>query len=651
MAVELDDVILNQIDNKLLKPIYRLYINDVEVSEYLIDFTLSFSKEFGSSSASFTLLNNDGLFGDGSTNGVFVGDLVVFKQSFYGSSLEFSTFYGFVESRAISKNATSRTIELTCLDFLAQLKNWDIDLKLEAEKYEVKNEYLTPNFLNSPNDMFAQVFNFANTNIAQSPPPILTVRLKPEAVLINEEEDQKYNGFEVYFEQGQVKLGNPFNARDNYDVVAKSYFHYPIGYYIEDAVKLICTQKNAFNKYLFNRNNVQEVIDYHLTSTFNLEENKSSDYLTCNNSSSNITIRHRLIRDYYSYGNEISGYDPREIQLDSVEGLPESGTGNINGDIFTWDGIGSGNRLLNIPLTGSYSLSNHKINDVFKYTDVYLAGQVWYFKYTNLITDIDTLNLDIPEGAVVSYLDKRYGRILLDKPISLFSTVKYNGDYSFYTTQASGIEINYLSLTSREKNNALEGIEALKKYVAPNYSIFQDGKGKIWSKYLTQSSIVDYEAKLVNQVQYLEDQDLYTHTIFYGKNKAPNNILYDENVNLTTLGTSYKGEAVQTELIYDATYSGSDRQDVDAIKEQFLLENASSYVIFNELYSKSIGSNYSGWHKYITAISSSGRILADNYIPILYINGVPVDNKDHPQYLKAVTVFETSKSTTSGGGK
>jgi hypothetical protein len=59
-----------------------------------------------------------------------------------------------------------------------------------------------------------------------------------------------------------------------------------------------------------------------------------------------------------------------------------------------------------------------------------------------------------------------------------------------------------------------------------------------------------------------------------------------------------------------------------------------------------------GWHKFKTYLGSAGRVVSDQYIPIIYINGIQVDNKVHPQTRQQVSIIKTVTSkTSSGGGK
>jgi len=166
---------------------------------------------------------------------------------------------------------------------------------------------------------------------------------------------------------------------------------------------------------------------------------------------------------------------------------------------------------------------------------------------------------------------------------------------------------------SRQKDNALSAVEEVLKYCAPNYLVRTQGDSKIWCGYVTQKSVADYTLELIQSLKYIEDTDLYTHTIFYGKNKNPQNLLYDPSISFITTGDSYKAEAVQTELIYDTSEAG--------------------------------------WHKFKTYIGDAGRILTTTYLPILYINGVQIDDKEHQQIRQPVTIIKTVTTKVSGGGK
>jgi len=57
-----------------------------------------------------------------------------------------------------------------------------------------------------------------------------------------------------------------------------------------------------------------------------------------------------------------------------------------------------------------------------------------------------------------------------------------------------------------------------------------------------------------------------------------------------------------------------------------------------------------GWHKFITHIGDAGSIITKEYLPIIYLNGVQVDNKTHQMTRQAVSIIKSTTTTTSGGG-
>lgn len=226
-----------------------------------------------------------------------------------------------------------------------------------------------------------------------------------------------------------------------------------------------------------------------------------------------------------------------------------------------------------------------------------------------------------------------------------------NIDYTFKSLQATGVELNYISYKSKEVENAYEAISKLKESLAPNYNIRTVGDNKIWASYISQRSVPDYTLNLVTRMEHAEDADLYTHTVFYGNNKNPTNILYDPNTTFITSAGSYKAEATQSEFIYAGTVEGTGSTSTvvyptitgngfsDFIK-QFLFDNGT--IKYQQL--------PNGCHLFKTFISDAGKMVSENYTPIVYINGVPVDNKLHQEILQPVTI-KTTQTTTTGGGK
>jgi hypothetical protein len=597
MAHELTQTIQTQIDNKRLKINFTFTLDSVDQSDYLIDWTLSYDKAFGASSAVFILNNAGGIFGDDGDMRVEVGDIVEFSEQYEGDATEFKRFYGIVEQRSIIKTAQERKIVLNCLDYIATLQKTDIDLDVEGTKVEVTEETLTPEYLPSPNDSLAQVFDFANNAIAQDPAPLLTIRPKSGTTLVTE--DPQYDGFDVYYANGQVVLGTPLNASDNYDLVATSYHFYTQGAHIEDILEDILTQVDGFGKYMFGETSAQDVIDNHLTDTFDNVEGTTTDTLTPNYTDSEITIKHQL-------SQAVIAGDTR-IELGSAEGLPSSGTASINGDTFTWSSIESGSALTGIPASGSYSLGSHPINSYVAYTNTYDMGQVWYLTYSNIQSTLTDGNFDGLSGSSIEYKDYRNGRIILDAAISTGTTVTHNADYTFKTLQATGVTLNRIRFNSREVATRFDAINKLRDYLAPNYIIRTIGDDKIWASYLTQKTTADYTLSLTQSLNYLEDEDLYTRVKFFGKNKNPSNVLLNENVQFVSAGVDYKSTAVQTELTYEE-------------------DDGNFYV-----YKSGLG---------------GGRIDVNIIKPIVYINNVPIDDHSHQITMMPIVITVTQKTKT-----
>lgn len=600
MSKPLTTAISNQINTKSVKPVFKLYINSVEFTNYLQSWTTSFDTQFGSASANFILLNDQAVFSEGGIYQVNIGDTVELVESYAGDTTSFKKFYGIVNQRSIVKSKPERTITLNCLDYIAVLKNWDIDVILEGTKVQITDETLTPQFLTSPNEAFAQIFNFANAGLAQNPLPIIKIK---DNTHMNE--DIQNSGFDVLYDVGQLKLGSPLSALTNYSIIAQSYSFYTKGLYIEDVLQTLLTTVNGYGRYLFDETSAQAVIDNHLKTTYQDEEGESQfDVLTPNTSEDTITIEATLTQACIATDTV--------VYLSSIDGLPAAGTGTINGDTIVWTGINATNKTL----TGVTSLLAHPISSYFKYTKTYPIGQVWYLKYSNLYSTLVQANFTLPAGASVIYFDARYGRIILQNAGAITDFVRCNYNYEFCTLQATGIEINYIAFRSREVQNRFDAVSKLFSYLAPNYIVRTKGDNKIWSSYMSQRTVADYTLTLASKLNYMEDTDLYTRVKFFGTNKNPTNIMFDPSVSFLTTGRTYKATATGTQLSY-------------------------------------IGTDASGKMVYKTNLGQLGYIVMDSFVPILYINNVPIDNQTHQMIGLPVTIKETTTSTTtsSGGGK
>lgn len=671
MGRELSSEILLQIANKTLKPKFIIKINGTDYSDYLKSANVSFTREYGSASGQFILRNPDDIFGVNGTYALHVGDTVEYFEQIVGDATLFSKFYGKIESRSFVKTAGARDITLNCLDFIAVLKNTSISLSVEGNKVKVENEVLEPQFFtDTGNTMFAQIFNFANSSIAQDPPVILTIRDKSLKT-----DDTQFDGFDILYSSGQVKLGSPLNAEDNYDLVSKSYYTYTSGIQIEDVIEQIIKAADGYNKYLFDETSAANVVANHLTSSFLAEEGRTTDTLVPNYSSQEITISHALTASYnptqlvtgelaadYDFNSHASmtltdassfpdpgganytiivngfsctytgkssntltgvtgsyyinsgasvvydtGVTVTTLTVDSTEGFPDTGSATIAGDTFTWSSKDA-THLYGVPTTGENSLFSKPVGANIDYKVTYAIGQVWYLSFNRISTALVTGNFTFPGGSSVKYIDLYFGRVILNSAISLSSTVTCNVDYNFSSIQATGVEINRIDFTERETENKFEAIQKCRQFLAPNYIIRTKGNNKIYGRYLYQKHTPDYDLNLITGLDYFEDSDLYTRVIFFGKNKNPQNILFNEGVQFITSGESYKSFASNDDLIFKGTADG--------------------------------------WHSFETSISRAGYITADSIVPAIYINNILVDNQPHLVVAQPVTIEKTTKTVT-----
>lgn len=594
MSLALTQAIQTQIDDQRIKIKFIFKINSADRSVYLLSWNLSYDRSFGAASGRFTLNNNGDVFGEGGDFQIYVGDLIEFSEKYEGDVTEFKKFYGVVEQRSIEQSGDSRNITLTCLDYIGILQKTDADLVVEGTKVGVEEETLTPNFLPAPNNNLAQIFNFANDGLADQPRPLITIRPKVGQTTLVSETPQ-YDGFEIRYAEGQLVLGTPLNVGDNYDVVATSYFFYTQGVYVEDVYESLLTQPNGYGKYLFDELTAQAVIDNHLKDTFLNVEGTTEDYMTPNYVAETIKIKTQL-SVAYSTGDSV-------LHLNSTGGFPDSGTGEINGDLFTWSSKGSGNTL-----EGVTSLGSHPVESYCTYEEEYEAGRVWYLTYSNVTSTMVAGEFSGLGIANVSYIDYRYGRIILDSAISLASIVKHNGDYTFKTLQATGVELNKIAFRAREMDSIFDCIEKVRKYTAPNYIIRTIGDDKIWANYLTQKVNSDYDLTLTQNMTTMEDEDLYTRVKFYGKNINPTNIVLGEDVDFTDTGVEYKATAVLTELQWE--------------------REEGNYQVYK------------------TTITDAGTIDPLILIPVVYLNDVPVDNQTHLISQMPVVIAVTQRTET-----
>ena len=341
----------------------------------------------------------------------------------------------------------------------------------------------------------------------------------------------------------------------------------------------------------------------------------------------------------------------------------------INGDVTTYNSIdavsGGGYVLGGIPSTGSYALKAKTADSYVKYIDTYTPGTLWALSYNRTITDLTDSDFTYPSGYTgeLLYLDKRYGRIILTEPIVdyLNEDVLCTTDYEFNTLQATGIEINRKVFRERELDNRFEAINFLRKYLAPNYIIRTIGDNKVWASYLTQKSIADYDLSLVTSMDYMEDEDLYTRSIIWTKNENPTNVMFGDDVDYEVDNVdAYTGIASKEELMY----IGDEKSGrLSAVAQAYLTEAEQfdgtdpTVDVINYLKDKYIIKDFAsqpttGYRIYATPISNEyGKIIAGDITPLIWLNGVPVDNKVHRIDSVPVKISQKVVTVTEGGGK
>ncbi len=599
MGIILTPVAASQINNQTLSTNFQFLVNGNDYTQYLINWSSSYRTEFGSASARFTLLNS-GIFSQGGTNQINVGDTVQLIENFQGDSINYKRFYGFVNQRSNIKSDTERNITLNCLDYISYLKNWDVpDTVLEAQKVEVQNETLVPNFLPAPNQVFAQIFNFQNDSISQNPLPIINI-----IDLVHNVKTAQIDGFNILYDVGQLKLGAPINAATNFSVQAQDYFFYPKGLAVESILQTLLTTPDGYGNYLFGEASPQAVFNNHLVTNYqNIQGSGNFDTLTPNAQQENDVIYHTVAVACTT--------GQTTLTLDSVQGLPLSGFATVNGNAITWTSINQGTKTLQgIPGSGTNSLTSHPVGGVFSYEQTYNVGQVWYMRYSNIQTNLTSANFSLPVGSpAIAYVDLNLGRIILQGAIGIGSFVQCTTNYSFCTLQATGVDLNYIAFYSRTTANRYEAINQLFQYLAPNYIIRTQGDNLIWASYLYQSEIADCTLTVPRAITYLESDELYSRVKFFGTNINPTNILFSPAVNFVIPLSSYKGFATQVGLQWSNT-------------------------------------DGNGNQVYITLLTGVGYITSDDFTPVVYINGVAIDNIIHELNAMPITVKNDVQTTT-----
>jgi hypothetical protein len=528
----------SMLDRKDIRRQYKVTIAGVNVTSSVLSYSFSNNIDFGISSCDIELINSKGEFSSEGLQEISLGDAVIFTEEFANTSDSFTNFSGYVRQRRITKSSGgTNIITLTCLDYLVKLEDTEVEHRFEAVKLST-NEILTPNYLGTTgekNDHLAQVFDFSNISLALDPPPSISIYDRDSAISYPQEEGV----YQINHETGQLVLGSALNAYDSYDVKA-SYSYYPKGLYVEDIIEDLIVEKDGYGNYLFNETSEANIIANHLTETFYNMEGTNTDTMVPNYSSQTIIISTTLTVAVVAGATSIT--------VASTEGFLASGTGNINGESFTWTAKPNATTL-----TCSAITSAHAIGSYVNYKATYAAGQVWYTSYSHITTTLTSADYTLPVGITINYVDLRSGRIILNQAISTLYVVTCNTNYSFNTLQSTGIETPVIDFTFQKTKNRLDALKTLRDLLPPNYILRTIGTEKIWGTYLSQKVKEDYTLKCIASLDYAEDTDIYSRTKFFGENDNPTNVCWQPGLAFLSTGETYTATANNTTLDWDRT--------------------------------------------------------------------------------------------------
>lgn len=182
------------------------------------------------------------------------------------------------------------------------------------------------------------------------------------------------------------------------------------------------------------------------------------------------------------------------------------------------------------------------------------AGSTWYCRYDNIITALAAGDFTIVGGGSFVSIDLKTGIVTT---IGTVSSIRCDTNYSFYTVQATGIQIGEFWNTDLTSRSRYDAIKELLKAVAPNYRVFTDGRGKLWGQYFEQKAVADATCTLdagnVESLAFFQDEDSYTRVKMWAKNAAPTNALTEAAFCLTSL---YKKSAADVELNFVGYQNG-----------------------------------------------------------------------------------------------
>jgi len=525
----------------------------------VVEYSYNFDKHFGASSLEITLNNQDGKYGVNGTNEIKLGDVITLKEGLVntdGIIESFDKFYGIVRHLSPQSDANGSYLKITALDKICKLDDLEIDKLITSSDVAIR--YMPDYTEGGVLLMESFVSSKLSEGAAYGATTLYLESVDGFEADVNENslswiyigsvtESHKYELVSINSalktitiepgiqEVSGVSAGTYVRQRCSDTASKKGYaFYYDFGYWDYeqsdfpmawfasgspttiyfhpvqnispvDVPRIIVKYKDTiteikdplWNGYEVNYATGQvvlgtplEVNNWELWANFNYYPVETIQYAE--------DIIETLLTEPDGYGNTVFTSSDYTTDLDTEDGTST--------DALT------------------YNRSPVIINDT-----TYSIGQVWYHKYSNIITSLVSDDYTIPTGNSISSINLRYGRVILESPVSnpTDGDVTCNTNYSFKTIQATGVKIPFIDFRQDKVKNRMEAFNDLKKQLAPNYIIRSSGDGKIWGLHLRQKVSHDLDIKLIQSLSYESDTEIYTRVKLFGENATPKNVLID----------------------------------------------------------------------------------------------------------------------------
>ena len=167
-----------------------------------------------------------------------MGDIIELEEGIKvsGSWEMFNKFYGIVRTPNVSTSGAENKLTCRAMDRIIRLEDLDINIEIESSKVERKYQVLEPiRESNDPDNYlyeYAFVFKFPDINISEIPGPNITVEHKQSL-----RKDPPWQGFEIDYINGLLKIGTHLNINEYQIRVDYSYYPIETVNYAEDVIE------------------------------------------------------------------------------------------------------------------------------------------------------------------------------------------------------------------------------------------------------------------------------------------------------------------------------------------------------------------------------------------------------------------------------